>query len=198
MNLMLINVSTRKLRRAVRLPEGDLPIMAGDGTSKSAASRRFVALSAERLAKWMASDLSKIDGVHIGNDLVLVTALGIDGNGDKHPLGLDYGRPCDLASEVDGENGETMSALLAVTKRTSGHECRTIRLLKAGRALAGRFRLEGPRNLQESGLGTRVIFIEGPNATRRLELGRDTLGSARRGAALARAGPSWEVMDANR
>ena len=40
MNLMLINVSTRKLRRAVRLPEGDLPIMAGDGTSKSAAMRR--------------------------------------------------------------------------------------------------------------------------------------------------------------
>src|SRR5580692_12291326 len=69
--------------------------MAGDGTSKSAASRRFVALSAERLAKWMASDLSKldlliiqIDGLHIGNDLVLVAALGIDGNGDKHPLGL--------------------------------------------------------------------------------------------------------------
>jgi hypothetical protein len=25
MNLMLINVSTRKLRRAVRLPKGDLP-----------------------------------------------------------------------------------------------------------------------------------------------------------------------------
>jgi len=46
MNLMLINVSTRKLRRAVRLPEGDLPALVGDGTSKSAASRRFVALSA--------------------------------------------------------------------------------------------------------------------------------------------------------
>ena len=61
MNLMLINVSTRKLRRAVRLPEGDLPVAAGDGTSKSAASRRFVALSAERLAEWMASDLSKLD-----------------------------------------------------------------------------------------------------------------------------------------
>src|SRR5262249_35501596 len=39
MNLMLINVSTRKLRRAVRLPAGDLPVIAGDGTSKSAASR---------------------------------------------------------------------------------------------------------------------------------------------------------------
>ena len=67
--------------------------MAGDGPSKLAASRRFVAPSAERLAKWMASDLSKldlliiqIDGLHIGNDLVLVAALGIDGNGDKHPL----------------------------------------------------------------------------------------------------------------
>src|ERR1700694_2658752 len=55
MNLMLINVSTRKLRRAVRLPEGDLPIMAGDGTSKSAASGRFGGLSAERLAKGRAS-----------------------------------------------------------------------------------------------------------------------------------------------
>jgi putative transposase len=96
--LMLINVSTRKLRRAVRLPEGDLPVAAGDGTSKSAASRRFVALSAERLAGWMASDLSQldllviqIDGLHIGNDLVLVAALGIDGEGHKHPLGLVEG-----------------------------------------------------------------------------------------------------------
>jgi putative transposase len=96
MNLMLINVSTRKLRRAV--PEGDLPTIAGDGTSKSAASRRFVALSAERLAAWMSSDLSQldllviqIDGLHIGKDLVLVAALGVDGNGDKHPLGLVEG-----------------------------------------------------------------------------------------------------------
>ena len=98
MNLMLINVSTRKLRRAVRLPDGDLPIVAGDGTSNSAASRRFVALSAERLAEWLASDLSQLDllviqldGLHIGNDLVLVAALGIDGEGHKHPLGLVEG-----------------------------------------------------------------------------------------------------------
>jgi len=98
MNLMLINVSTRKFRRVVRLPEGDLPIAVGDGTSKSAASRRFVALSAERLAEWMRSDLSKldllviqIDGLHIGNDLVLVAALGIDSEGHKHPLGLIEG-----------------------------------------------------------------------------------------------------------
>jgi hypothetical protein len=42
MNLMLINVSTRKLKGAVRLPEGDLQAVAGDGTSKSAASRTRV------------------------------------------------------------------------------------------------------------------------------------------------------------
>ena len=98
MNLMLINVSTRKFRRSVRLPEGDVPVAAGDGTSKSAASRRFVALSAERMAEWMASDLSKldllviqIDGLHVGNDLVLVAALGIDEGGNKHPLGIVEG-----------------------------------------------------------------------------------------------------------
>jgi len=98
MNLMLINVSTRKLKRAVRLPEGDVPAVLGDGTSKSAASRRFVALSAERMAEWMVSDLSQldllviqIDGLHIGNELVLVGALGIDGGGNKHPLGLVEG-----------------------------------------------------------------------------------------------------------
>jgi putative transposase len=98
MNLMLINVSTRKFKRAVRLPESDVPAGAGDGTSKSAASRRFVALSAERMAAWMASDLSdldllviQIDGLHIGDELVLVAALGIDADGHKHPLGLIEG-----------------------------------------------------------------------------------------------------------
>ena len=47
MNLMLINVSTRRFGRAVRLPEGDVPAPEGVGLSKSAVSRRFVALSAE-------------------------------------------------------------------------------------------------------------------------------------------------------
>ena len=88
MNLMLINVSTRKFRRAVRLPEGDVPAPPGSGVSKSAASRHFVALSAARMKEWMASDLStldllvvQIDGIHIGDDLVLVAAIGIDGEG---------------------------------------------------------------------------------------------------------------------
>ena len=98
MNLMLINVSTRRFRRAVRLPEGDVPVAAGAGLSRSAASRRFVALSAQRMKEWMASDLSgldilvvQIDGIHLGDDLVLVAAIGIDGEGVKHPLGLIEG-----------------------------------------------------------------------------------------------------------
>ena len=72
MNLMLINVSTRKFRRAVRLPEGDVPAPTGAGVSKSAASRHFVALSAARMKEWMGADLSgldimvvQIDGIHI-------------------------------------------------------------------------------------------------------------------------------------
>ena len=39
LNLMLINVSTRKFGRAVRLPEGDVPAPNGAGVSKSAVSR---------------------------------------------------------------------------------------------------------------------------------------------------------------
>src|SRR5689334_19584141 len=93
MNLMLIGVSTRRYGRAVRLPEGDLA--ASDGVSKSAASRRFVALSATRMAEWMAADLSKldllviqIDGIYLAPDLTLLAAVGIDGEGAKHPLGV--------------------------------------------------------------------------------------------------------------
>ena len=98
MNLMLINVSTRNIRRAVRLPDGDVPAPAGAGVSKSAASRHFVALSAQRMKEWLASDLStldllivQIDGIHISEHLVLVAAIGIDGEGVKHPLGLIEG-----------------------------------------------------------------------------------------------------------
>ena len=98
LNLMLINVSTRKFGRAMRLPEGDVPAAKGAGLSKSAVSRRFVALSAERMTEWMASDLSKldllviqIDGIHITEDLVLLAAVGVSGAGDKHPLGVIEG-----------------------------------------------------------------------------------------------------------
>lgn len=82
----------------------------GDGTSKSAASRRFVALSQERLEAWLASDISKldlliiqIDGLHVAEEIVLIGAMGIDGKGDKHILG-----PVEGATE----NAAAVQALL--------------------------------------------------------------------------------------
>jgi putative transposase len=33
----------------------------------------------------------QIDGIHIAEDIVLVAAIGIDGEGAKHPLGLIEG-----------------------------------------------------------------------------------------------------------
>jgi putative transposase len=110
MNLMLINVSTRRFGRAVRLPGGDIPAAKGAGVSKSAVSRRFVALSAARMTEWMASDLSKldlmiiqIDGLHIEADLMLLAAVGIDADGSKHPLGVIEGA---------SENAAVVQALL--------------------------------------------------------------------------------------
>jgi transposase-like protein len=112
MNLMLLSVSTRKYGRAVRLPGaagGDLPARGGDATSKSAVSRRFVALTRKKLKAWLASDLSdldllviQIDGLHVG-DHVMLAAIGIDGGGEKHVLGL---------AEGASENAATVQALL--------------------------------------------------------------------------------------
>ena len=112
MNLMVMNVSTRKYGRAVRLPAdagGDLPSAAGDGSSKSAVSRRFVALTRSKLKAWLASRLEEldllvvqIDGLHVG-DHVMVAAIGIDAGGEKHVLGL---------AESATENTATVQALL--------------------------------------------------------------------------------------
>lgn len=109
-NLMLMNVSTRKYGRAVRLPGGDVPAQRGDSRSKSAVSRRFVQLSSEQLSAWMTSDLSEldllviqIDGLHMTDELMMVAAVGIDSGGTKHPLAVVEGAT---------ENTATVQALL--------------------------------------------------------------------------------------
>lgn len=65
--------------------------------SKSATSRRFVALSQEQLLQWLSAPLQAldlpvvmIDGIHF-RDRVILVALGIDAKGDKHVLGLREG-----------------------------------------------------------------------------------------------------------
>ena len=64
--------------------------------SKSAVSRRFVALSSERLEQWLARGwraglpVVMIDGIHFRDRVVLV-ALGFDAQGNKHVLGIREG-----------------------------------------------------------------------------------------------------------
>jgi hypothetical protein len=60
-----------------------MPVQRSAGLPKSAASRRFVPLSAERLEGWVAWNLSKpdqlviqIDGIRIEEHLVLLDAVG--------------------------------------------------------------------------------------------------------------------------
>jgi len=87
-------VSTRRYGTTLDpLPAGE----SAGAVSKSAVSRRFVALSSERLEQWLASQLDHvrlpvvmIDGIHFKDRVVLV-ALGFDTDARKHVLGLREG-----------------------------------------------------------------------------------------------------------
>jgi len=91
---MMVGVSTRNYDRAVeQVPDELCP----HGASKSAASRRFVALTEERLVEWLNRDLSSlriasimIDGIEVGEQTIVI-ALGIDESSQKHVLGLWQG-----------------------------------------------------------------------------------------------------------
>ena len=115
---MVIGVSTRKYARS--LEDVDLKTR---GTSKSAASRRFVALTQARLDEMMKADLSKIDvaalmidGIAVGKHVVLV-ALGIDVDGPKHIIGIHEGAT---------ENAAACTALLASLRERGMRTDRTI------------------------------------------------------------------------
>ncbi|MCY7373316.1 MAG: IS256 family transposase, partial [Spirochaetaceae bacterium] len=94
MERMLGGLSTR------RYPVGLEPVGEAVETrsmSKSAVSRKFVAMTEHALADLLAADLSgldlvalMIDGVHFADHLCVV-ALGIDIDGTKHPLALVEG-----------------------------------------------------------------------------------------------------------
>jgi putative transposase len=87
-------VSTRRYAKTVdRLP----PDEHSSSTSASAVSRRFVALSQQQLDEWLQRRIDEldlpvvmIDGIHF-RDSVILLALGIDSQGNKHILGLREG-----------------------------------------------------------------------------------------------------------
>lgn len=102
-----IGVATRKYRRTLDpLPDG----VAERAISKSAVSRRFVALTSNRLTTWLAAPLDGldirllfIDGIHFRDHVILIV-LGLDSQGVKHVLGLREGTT---------ENSTVCKALLA-------------------------------------------------------------------------------------
>jgi putative transposase len=93
---MLGGLSTRRYPLGLE-PVGSQVAQAASGTSKSAVSRRFVAMTQTALADLLAADLSgldlvclMVDGVHFAEHCCVV-ALGIAIDGTKVPLALVEG-----------------------------------------------------------------------------------------------------------
>ena len=96
MEKMLAGLSTRRYPVGLE-PVGGQVDEKSSATSKSAVSRRFVAMTETALAELLSPDLSgldlvalMIDGVHFAESCCVV-ALGIDIEGTKHPLALVEG-----------------------------------------------------------------------------------------------------------
>jgi putative transposase len=105
---MMAKLSTRRYGAGLE-PVGTAVTETSAATSRSAVSRRFVAMTERALDEMMRSDLSTlelvalmIDGVHFANHLCVV-ALGITADGTKIPL---------AAVEGDTENATVVKDLL--------------------------------------------------------------------------------------
>jgi transposase-like protein len=100
-------VSTRRYAQSLdHLP----PTETERSTSKSAVSRRIVALTEQKLGEWLSQPLDELDlkivmldGIYFRDHCILV-ALGVDSDGKKHPLGIREGNT---------ENATVAKALLA-------------------------------------------------------------------------------------
>src|SRR4051795_983576 len=96
MERMLAGLSTRHYPVGLE-PVGDQVEATASSTSKSAVSRRFVRATETALAELLSAELSGMDLVALMLDGVrfaehcCVVALGIDGEGTKHPLALVEG-----------------------------------------------------------------------------------------------------------
>jgi transposase-like protein len=96
MEKMLAGLSTRRYPVGLE-PVGQQVNETASATSKSAVSRKFVAMTETALSELLSKDLSgldvvalMVDGVHFAESCCVV-ALGIDIEGTKHPLALVEG-----------------------------------------------------------------------------------------------------------
>jgi putative transposase len=123
MGKMLGGLSSRRYTVGLE-PVGEKVERAASATSKSAVSRRFVAMTETALAELLAAPLGEldlvalmIDGVHFGAHLCVV-ALGIGIDGTKHPLGLVEGSTenttvvTDLLTDLRGRGLDTTRPIL--------------------------------------------------------------------------------------
>ena len=90
---LLVGITTRKYQASLETEAIKTIELNSRAISKSAVSRRFVALTEERLIQWMSRPLDDlkivalfIDGTEFGEHTI-VTAMGIDQEGKKHILG---------------------------------------------------------------------------------------------------------------
>jgi transposase-like protein len=120
---MLAGLSTR------RYPAGLEPVgddLDASGTKRSSVSRRFVARTKMALKELMGKDLSELgivaifaDGVEVAEH-TMVTALGVDDQGNKHVLGLRQGSTenktvCrDLFTDLDERGLDLTGGILLV------------------------------------------------------------------------------------
>lgn len=130
-NQMLVGVTTRRYARSLEPLAAPLPER---GTSKSAVSRRFVAATQKQMDAWLGRNLSQlklvalmIDGIVIAEHVMLV-ALGIDADGNKHVLGVREGAT---------ENATACTALLTdLRDRGLTTEHAVLVVIDGGKALA--------------------------------------------------------------
>ena len=130
---MMAKLSTRRYGAGLE-PVGSTVEATASGTSRSAVSRRFVAMTERALDELMHADLSEleliallIDGVHFAEHLCVV-ALGISADGTKIPLGVVEGST---------ENATVVKALLTDLRERGLDVCRPILVVIDGaKALA--------------------------------------------------------------
>lgn len=154
---MMVGVSTRKYERSLEPLGADVQER---GTSRSAVSRRFKAITEKRLHELLSQDLRglpmaaiMIDGIHIDEHVILI-ALGIDEGGKKHLLSLwegatEHHKVClSLLNNLVGRNLDVQRSTLFVIDG-SGALRKAIRTVFGQYAIVQRCQVHKVRNVRD-------------------------------------------------